>query len=98
MLNLVSTETHLQTAFQEDVIRGLSRARKWIPCRWLYDEQGSEIFEKITLLDDYYPTRVETAILRDNAEDIASFTAHTVALMEFGAGSGIKTEILLAAA
>ena len=97
MLNLVSAETLLQTAFQEDVLRGLSRARKSIPCRWLYDERGSELFEKITLLDEYYPTRTETMILRDNAEEMATFTAQTAALIEFGAGSGIKTEILLAA-
>jgi uncharacterized SAM-dependent methyltransferase len=92
-----STETRLQTAFHDDVIRGLSRARKSIPCRWLHDERGSEIFEKITLLDEYYPTRIETMILRKSAEEIAALTAHTVALVELGAGSGIKTEILLAA-
>ena len=97
MLNLVSTETRLQTSFHDDVIRGLSRVRKSIPCRWLYDERGSEIFEKITLLDEYYPTRIETTILRENAEEIATFAAHTVSLVEFGAGSGTKTEILLAA-
>jgi L-histidine Nalpha-methyltransferase len=98
MLDLVSTETWLQTAFRNDVLRGLSRIRKSIPCRWLYDERGSEIFERITLLDEYYPTRIETALLRDNAEDIAAFTSRTVALLEYGAGSGTKTEILLAAA
>lgn len=97
MLNVVSIESRLQGAFYDDVILGLARLRKSIPCRWLYDERGSDIFEKITLLDEYYPTRTETSILRENAVDIARFIAHTVALMEFGAGSGIKTEILLAA-
>jgi len=97
MLNLVSTGTRLETAVQNDVLRGLARACKSIPCRWLYDERGSEIFEKITLLEEYYPARTETMILRENAAEIATFTAQTVALMEFGAGSGIKTEILLAA-
>jgi L-histidine Nalpha-methyltransferase len=98
MLDLVSTESWLQSAFRNDVLRGLSRARKTIPCRWLYDERGSEIFERITLLDEYYPTRIETALLRDNAEEIATFISRTVALLEYGAGSGMKTEILLAAA
>jgi dimethylhistidine N-methyltransferase len=97
MLDLARPETRLQTAFQDDVLRGLAKARKSIPCRWLYDERGSEIFERITLLEEYYPARVETEILRENAEEIAAFASGTVALLEYGAGSGVKTEILLAA-
>jgi len=97
MLNPVSTDAQFQDAFRSDVIRGLCRSRKSIPCRWLYDARGSEIFEKITALPEYYPTRVETGLLREHAQDIAVFTSRTVALLEYGAGSGIKTEILLAA-
>ena len=94
----LSTQTSLQNAFNDDVIRGLCAARKTIPCRWLYDERGSELFEQITMLDDYYPARVETAILRENVDEIAEFTSHTVAIVEYGTGSGMKTEILLGAA
>ncbi len=97
MLYPLSNQTSLYNAFHDDVIRGLSAIRKSVPCRWLYDERGSELFEQITMLDDYYPSRIETAILRENAHDIAKFISHTVAVIEYGAGSGIKTEIFLRA-
>jgi dimethylhistidine N-methyltransferase len=83
--------------FRRDVIAGLSQRRKTLPCRWLYDERGSELFEQITLLEEYYPTRVETGILRSNAPEIAAFVGKGATLIEYGAGAGIKTEILIAA-
>jgi dimethylhistidine N-methyltransferase len=63
----------------------------------LYDEAGSELFEEITQLPEYYPTRVETQILRDGAADIAEFCGKNVTLLEYGAGAGTKTEILIQA-
>jgi dimethylhistidine N-methyltransferase len=83
--------------FRQDVIAGLSQHRKTLPCRWLYDERGSELFEQITQLGEYYPTRVETGILRSNAAEIAGFVGKGATLIEYGAGAGIKTEILIAA-
>ena len=83
--------------FRQDVIAGLSKQRKTLPCRWLYDERGSELFEQITQLDEYYPTRVETGILRANAAEMASFIGKGATLIEYGAGAGIKTEILIEA-
>jgi L-histidine N-alpha-methyltransferase len=83
--------------FRQDVIAGLSLHRKSLPCRWLYDERGSELFEQITQLEEYYPTRVETGILRSNAAEIAGFVGRGATLIEYGAGAGIKTEILIAA-
>jgi dimethylhistidine N-methyltransferase len=83
--------------FRHDVIAGLSQRRKSLPCRWLYDERGSELFEQITHLDEYYPTRVETGILRANAAEIAGFMGKGATLIEYGAGAGIKTEIVIAA-
>jgi L-histidine N-alpha-methyltransferase len=83
--------------FRQDVIAGLSMHRKSLPCRWLYDERGSELFEQITQLEEYYPTRVETGILRSNAAEIAGFVGKGATLIEYGAGAGIKTEILIAA-
>jgi dimethylhistidine N-methyltransferase len=83
--------------FRQDVIAGLSQRRKTLPCRWLYDERGSELFEQITHLEEYYPTRVETGILRSNSAEIAAFVGKGASLIEYGAGAGIKTEILIAA-
>jgi dimethylhistidine N-methyltransferase len=83
--------------FRNDVIAGLSMHRKTLPCRWLYDERGSELFEQITRLEEYYPTRVETGILRSNSAEIAAFVGKGATLIEYGAGAGIKTEILIAA-
>jgi dimethylhistidine N-methyltransferase len=83
--------------FRQDVLAGLSMQRKSLPCRWLYDERGSELFEQITQLKEYYPTRVETGILRENAAEIAAFVGKGATLIEYGAGAGIKTEILISA-
>ena len=83
--------------FRRDVIAGLSKQRKSLPSRWLYDERGSELFEQITQLEEYYPTRVETGILRANAAEMASFIGKGATLIEYGAGAGIKTEILIEA-
>ncbi len=83
--------------FRQDVIAGLSKRRKSLPSRWLYDERGSELFEEITQLKEYYPTRVETEILRANAAEVAGFVGKGATLIEYGAGAGIKTEILIAA-
>lgn len=85
------------TAFLNDVLCGLSAQRKVIPARWLYDRRGSEIFEAITGLPEYYPTRTERAILERNASDMARLIGCGHAVIEFGAGSASKTPILLAA-
>ncbi|MDP2358984.1 MAG: L-histidine N(alpha)-methyltransferase [Beijerinckiaceae bacterium] len=81
--------------FMHDVVEGLSRAQKTLPCRYFYDTRGSELFEEITALPEYYPTRVEAAILRDCAPQIAARTAPGSVLVEFGSGSSTKTELLL---
>src|SRR3546814_19818546 len=73
MLDLVNERTRQREAFREDVISGLCKAHKTLPSRWLYDDEGSELFERITALDEYYPTRTETAILREHAADMANF-------------------------
>jgi len=83
--------------FRSDVLEGLGRARKSLPSRWLYDDLGSELFEEITRLPEYYPTRTETQILREQAEDIGAFCGANRTVLEYGAGAGIKTEILIRA-
>ena len=97
MLATVDYRLSQPELFRQDVLAGLSKNRKSLPCRWLYDERGSELFEAITQLDEYYPTRTETGILRLNAAEIAAFVGKGASVIEYGAGAGIKTEILIAA-
>ena len=93
----VTTEVigHTSETFRNDVLSGLSRAHKTLPCRWLYDDVGCELFEEITRLDEYYLTRTETEILRRCSTELADFAGDRAVVLEFGAGAGIKTEILI---
>lgn len=97
MLERVDFRAAQRDAFRSDVLAGLSAPRKTLPSRWLYDDRGSELFEEITRLPEYYPTRTETGILRANAAEIAAFCGSRAVLIEYGAGAGVKTEILLGA-
>jgi dimethylhistidine N-methyltransferase len=76
---------------------GLGQQRKSIPARFFYDYAGSELFEQITALPEYYPTRTEVALLTDHAPDIARLAGTARAVVEFGAGSATKTPLLLSA-
>src|SRR5690348_16904491 len=84
-------------AFRDDVIAGLSAPIPAIPARWLYDRRGSELFDEITRLPSYYPTRTETAIFRDIMPEVAKRVPKGAVVVEFGAGSQTKTPILLEA-
>lgn len=77
-----------------EVVQGLTRSQKSLPPRYLYDDRGSQIFEQICTLPEYYPTRTETAILQQYAEEIARMTG-SCELIELGSGSSTKTRILL---
>src|SRR5580693_3082214 len=77
-----------------DVLAGLTATPKTLSPKWFYDERGSEIFEKITLLPEYYPTRAERAILRAASGEIAAATG-AATLVELGSGSSDKTRLLL---
>jgi L-histidine Nalpha-methyltransferase len=79
-----------------DVIQGLNQSQKTLPCRYLYDDRGSELFEQITDLPEYYPTRTEQAILEKYALEIAELTG-ACELVELGSGSSRKTHLLLEA-
>ncbi len=85
----------LHAAFAEDVRKGLTSTPKAIPPRWLYDAVGSTLFEAITLLPEYYLTRIEEEILRLYASDIAEATIRVTCVVEFGSGSGRKTRLIL---
>ncbi|MGH3491848.1 MAG: L-histidine N(alpha)-methyltransferase [Sciscionella sp.] len=88
------TATQTAQALRDDVAEGLSGTPKTLPPKWFYDALGSEIFERITKLDEYYPTRAEAEILTAHARDIAT-RSRAAALVELGSGSSEKTRELL---
>src|SRR3954471_10577739 len=82
-------------AFARDVVDDLSQHPKRLSPKYFYDATGSELFEQITLLPEYYPTRTELAILRDRAREISAIVPKGSALVEFGAGATTKVRLLL---
>ncbi|WAT17894.1 L-histidine N(alpha)-methyltransferase [Aurantiacibacter sp. MUD11] len=90
-------EEGVDIAFRQDVLAGLSQRQKAIPARWLYDDAGSQLFEDITQLPEYYPTRAETEILESRGADFARLIGPGRAVVEFGSGSSVKTPLLLKA-
>ncbi|MGK6354270.1 L-histidine N(alpha)-methyltransferase [Sphingomonas sp. DT-207] len=83
--------------FRADVLNGLAAHPRAIPARWFYDRRGSELFEAITRLPEYYPTRTETALLMQIGPQLGALAAPDAAVVEFGSGSSAKTPILLRA-
>ncbi len=83
------------SAFAQDVIDGLSQHPKQLSPKYFYDAAGSELFEQITRLPEYYPTRTELSILRDRGQAIAAVIPQRAALVEFGAGATTKVRLLL---
>jgi dimethylhistidine N-methyltransferase len=83
--------------FAQAVVAGLSSRPKSLPCRFFYDARGSELFEQITELPEYYPTRTETAILERDAARLVGDAQAGATLVEFGSGSSRKTESILRA-
>ena len=81
--------------FAAALVAGLSRAPKAVSPKWFYDAEGSQLFEEITRLPEYYPTRQETALLREVAPDWAARFGPGAALVEFGSGASEKTRIVL---
>jgi dimethylhistidine N-methyltransferase len=84
-------------AFRRDVLAGLAAPIPAVPARWLYDRRGSELFEAITELPEYYPTRVERGLLEQHSDEVARIAGLGNAVIEFGSGSSTKTPILLRA-
>ncbi|MEU8223831.1 L-histidine N(alpha)-methyltransferase [Kribbella sp. NPDC048915] len=94
LIDVHLTPDYAARALRDDVRAGLSATPKWLPPKWFYDARGSELFEEITRLPEYYPTRAEREILQTRAGEIAAITgAHT--LVELGSGSSEKTRLLL---
>jgi L-histidine N-alpha-methyltransferase len=103
MMNVQPAIAHRQPAerdevFARDVITGLSARPKRLPPKYFYDATGARLFEKITALPEYYPTRSELAILREHAPAMAHLLPPETALIEFGSGSTRKVRLLIDAA
>ena len=94
---MLKTLEKVDPQFRADVLNGLAEPIPAIPARWLYDRRGSELFDDITRLPAYYPTRTETALLEASMAEIARLVPDGGAVVEFGAGSATKTPILLRA-
>ena len=90
-LNLASESATLLT----DVLEGLGRSPKEIPCKYFYDERGSHLFDKITELEEYYLTRTELAIIHGAVDEMAAALGPGCLVLEYGSGSSRKTEVLL---
>lgn len=92
--DLESHRRDVTAELRADVREGLTADQKWLPPKWFYDAEGSKLFEKITALPEYYPTRSEREVLAQRAAEVAERTgAHT--LVELGSGSSEKTRLLL---
>ncbi|WP_134668411.1 MULTISPECIES: L-histidine N(alpha)-methyltransferase [unclassified Amycolatopsis] len=92
--DLESHRRDVTAELRADVREGLTADQKWLPPKWFYDAEGSKLFEKITALPEYYPTRSEREVLAARAAEVAERTgAHT--LVELGSGSSEKTRLLL---
>ncbi len=97
-LTLISlADAKSSDGLEEAVRQGLSRESKTLPCRYFYDEVGSEIFEQICDLPEYYLTRAEHEILRDRAPEIAGWFEGPTTVVELGSGSSTKTRVLIEA-
>jgi L-histidine N-alpha-methyltransferase len=91
-------EAAASDSFADHVIAGLSDSQKWLSAKYFYDAAGSELFEQITDLPEYYPTRTELSILERCASEMAGYVPLSAALVEFGTGSTKKARILIDAA
>ena len=78
-----------------EIVDGLSAKQKQISPKYFYDERGSQLFDQITRLPEYYLTNTELEIMRDNIEDIVAMVGKQASLIEFGSGSSLKTRVLL---
>jgi dimethylhistidine N-methyltransferase len=92
---LASLAVAAHAAFRADVLAGFDQPNRAVPARWLYDRRGSELFEEITRLPEYYLTRLDTALLEAHCSEVAAIAGAGNAIVEFGAGSAAKTRILL---
>jgi probable methyltransferase len=91
------TTIRTDDGFRDAMLDGLSRRPRAVPCKYLYDAEGSDLFERITGLEEYYPTRTEIGLLGRHGGDIARLVGPGARVVEFGAGSMRKTGLLIGA-
>ena len=84
-----------RSEFRRDVLAGLERSPKSLPCKYFYDAQGAALFDRICELSAYYPTRSELAIMRAHVAEMVALIGPRARLVELGSGSSMKTRILL---
>jgi dimethylhistidine N-methyltransferase len=89
------SDAHQQEQFRRDILAGLSSSPKRLPCKYFYDERGSQLFEVICELEEYYLTRCESEIMTKYASEVGAQIGPGVMLVEYGSGSSTKTRILL---
>jgi dimethylhistidine N-methyltransferase len=94
-LTPLAPSTDARAGFLADVLAGLGKQQKEIPCKWLYDARGSSLFERICGLEEYYPTRTELRIMEAHVRSMAALLGPRCALVEYGSGSSLKTRLLL---
>ncbi len=93
----IAQQSGADPAFRNDVLAGLAAPAKAVPARWLYDRRGSELFDAITRLPEYYLTRADAELIERHAPDVAAIAGTGDAVVEFGSGSSTKTPLLLRA-
>lgn len=79
----------------DEIVAGLNKSQKTLPSKYFYDKKGSKLFEKICDLDEYYLTRTELSIMKNNIEEISQVIGNNVRLIELGSGSSMKTRLIL---
>jgi dimethylhistidine N-methyltransferase len=90
-------ERRKESSFFSDVVDGLSRSPKTVPCKYFYDDEGCQLFEKISVLPEYYPTRAECEILYAASFDISRLAGPGASILDYGCGSGKKADLLIQA-
>src|SRR5262245_5175210 len=94
-LTTTSYDLAPQASIRDEVLHGLRRRPKELPPKLFYDERGSQLFDQICELEEYYPTRTEMAIMRIHALEMAALIGQDCLLVEYGSGSSLKTRILI---
>ena len=92
---MILHEAVLVPPYIDEVVHGLTSRPKTLPCKLFYDDRGSQLFEEITRLPEYYPTRTEMQILSEHGNDIAAAVGERAAIVELGSGAAIKVRVLL---
>lgn len=94
-MEAILEKKNVSSEMLSDVLVGLKRSQKTLSSKYFYDQRGSELFERITELDEYYLTRTELSIMKNNIRDIAEKLGNNIQIVELGSGSSFKTRLLL---